>query len=298
MKSSSWILQMLSQSFVSMSEKTIFIRIFVLSVVILLLPLKDLTMLGKFKILLKYFKDLFLFGGILMVITFVLTTKFLENLNRTTTNADAINIFDFDISSLSSSKPCTVRTTFFKWFFSFWKGYFNYDEDACKERSMFKMQYIDKALQNILWIVLILKLIHTMETIVLPFVKGYMSKKDYPLLQLVSYMIYIGAFVYYVIKSESKMDDDVKNITKIAYNGVIIYSVITFVVLIIDKLLILLSRFKLLKTTTLPYEYVKNHVPVRLVDSSMVPNMKYIISANLFVIIGVFFKKYYEIKTG
>lgn len=298
MKSSSWILQMLSQSFVSMSEKTIFIRIFVLSVVILLLPLKDLTMLGKFKILIKYFKDIFLFGGIVMVITFVLTTNFLENLNRTTTNADAINIFDFDITSLSSSKPCTVRTTFFKWFFSFWKGYFNYDEDACKERSMFKIQYIDKALQNILWIVLILKLIHTMETIVLPFVKGYMSKKDYPLLQLVSYMIYIGAFVYYVIKSESKMDDDVKNITKIAYNGVIIYSVITFVVLIIDKLLILLSRFKLLKTTTLHTNDVKNHVPVRLVDSSMVPNMKYIISANLFVIIGVFFKKYYEIKTG
>lgn len=278
MKSSSWILQMLNQSFVSMSEKTIFIRIFVLSVVILLLPLKDITMFGKFEILLKYFKDLFLFGGIVMAITFVLTTKFLEILN--------------------SSKPCTVRTTFFKWFFSFWKGYFNYDESDCKELSMFKIQYIDKALQNILWIVLILKLIHTMETIVLPFVKGYMSNKSYPLLQFVSYMIYIGVFVYYVIKSESKMDDDVQNITKIAYNSMIIYSVVTFVVLIIDKLLILLSGIKLLKTTPLPYEYVKNHFPVRVMDNSMAPNIKYIISANLFVIIGVFFKKYYEIKTG
>jgi hypothetical protein len=279
MKSYSWILQMLSQSFDSMGEKKIFIRIFVLSVVILLLPLKDLTMLGKFRILLKYFKDLFLFVGIVMVITFVLTTKFLENLYQ-------IN------------EKCTVRTTFFKWFFSFWKGYFNYDEADCKELSMFKMQYIDKALQNILWIVLILKLIHTMETIVLPFVKGYMSKKDYPLLQLVSYMIYIGVFVYYVIKSETKMDDDLKDITKIAYNSMIIYTVLTFVVLIIDKLLILLSVSISFKTTVLPYEYVKNHVPVRLVKSSMVPNMKYIIPANLFVIIGVFFKKYYEIKTG
>ena len=304
----SWILQMLKQSFVSMREKKVFIRIFAISIVILLLPLKDLTKLGKFRILIKYFKDLFLFGGIAMIITFILTKSFLENLNRTTTNADT--------TSLSSSKPCNVRTTFFKWFFSFWKGYFDYDEDACNELSI---RYIDKALQNILWIVLILKLIHTMETIVLPFVKGYMSKKSYPILQLVSYVTYIGTFVYYVIKSESKMDDDVKNITKLAYNSVIIYSVLTFLMLIIDKLLILIYGRSFFWSNVSDdkesnedsdddkesnedsdddKERIQLHFPVRFEDDSMVPNMKYIIYANLFVIIGVFFKKYYEIKTG
>lgn len=288
---SSWILQMLNGSLIYMSEKTIFIRIFVASIVVLLLPLKDVKMLGKFNILLKFFKDLFLFGGIVMIIAFILIKSFLEDLNHTKTNADAINIFDFDITSY---KPCTVRTTFFKWFFSFWKGYFNYDDSDCKELSMFKMQYIeyiDKALQNILWMVLLLKLIHTIETMLLPLVKSYMSKKMYPIIQLITYIFYIGCFVYYLINSETEMDDDVKNITKIAYNSVIIYSIITFIVLIIDKLSIIISNSGILNKKSLDkFPFVKE------VNAMAVPNLKFIISANLFLIIGVFFKKYYEIK--
>jgi hypothetical protein len=105
------------------------------------------------------------------------------------------------------------------------------------------------------------------------------------------------------------MDDDVKNITKLAYNSVIIYSVLTFLMLIIDKLLILIYGRSFFWSNVSDdkesnedsdddKERIQLHFPVRFEDDSMVPNMKYIIYANLFVIIGVFFKKYYEIKTG
>lgn len=314
----SLILEMLSQSFISMNEKSIFIKLFIASIVILLLPLKNISALGKFNVLLKFFKDFFLFIGISMIICFILVKFFLESFvsdkipDLDFDNLEISNLFDFNLN-------CARRTTFFKWFFSFWKGYSKDCDDS-------KLYNLDKALQNVMWILLILKIIHTIETVILPFVNGYISKKMFPLIQILSYIFYIGLFGYYILKSETDYDDEVKNINKIMYNSAIIYTMITFFILIIDKVLIYLSKYismstipirnkyisagtymisdrnsdrnTLIGTNPISHKYAKNHLPVKLINNSMVPNMKYIISLNLFVIIGVFFKKFYEFKTN
>lgn len=279
----SLILEMLSQSFISMNEKSIFIKLFIASIVILLLPLKNISALGKFNVLLKFFKDFFLFIGISMVICFILVKFFLESfVSDKIDNFSNFSLFDFNLTN-----NCDTRTTFFKWFFSFWKGYFNYCDDS-------KLYNLDKALQNVMWILLILKIIHTIETVIIPFVNGYISKKMFPLIQILSYIFYIGLFGYYIVNSETDYDDKVKDINKIMYNSAIIYTMITFIILVIDKVLILLSKYTLMGTNPISHKYAKNHLPVKLINNSMVPNMKYIISLNLFVIVGVFFKKFYE----
>lgn len=280
----SFILTMFNQSVISLRERFVFIILVFACIFILLLPLKNVSSLGKLNVLLKFFKDSFLFIGVSMVVCFILVKLFLETL-----------ITDSSILKLTDCEK--IPTPFFKWFFSFWNGYFNYTNEDCKNLSaLLNINYIDKALQNVMWIVLILKFIHSIETVLLPFMKNYMSSNVFSIVQIIFYYVYIACFAIYIFISETHVDDKAHLGIKFMYNIGIFYTVLTLQVLIIDKVLIVLSEYKLMGTNLIKHEHVKNQFPVKEVDHSLVPNMKYIISLNLFLIIGVFFKKYYEFK--
>lgn len=247
-----------------------FITFFVTIFVIYFLPLKHKDIHKNkvsFAMGIKFISDLVLFLLVVFIITIVLSKVFL---------AKVISKFDED---------CQVQVGIFKWFFTFYKGHY----EGCS----YNVKYVEKGIQNIVWMALVLKGIHSIENVVLPLIEPKIkSKKFMSLLYISVYLVYFIFFCFLLLKYWRNSDSLWVNLI---YNTCILYSLLTFITLMVDKIIIISNRGVL--NNPVSYKYVKNHLPVTLnSNDQLIPDMKYIITINLFSVVAIFFKKYYDIN--